>query len=263
VLCPADQYQLYQRTSGIPVAIHYAIAPLRGQPAHQILMVLSFFPAPVQRNTLIQIALSSTSFDIDYYQQERISEDAFARLQELSLVIQQDGRYSLLSLTREYVNAELKQHPDFEKQAREQWISWCLALAETYGNQVDWNWQYSNDVLEAEWLNIQSVIEWCMDERRYNDLYQLWKYFEIHIHLQGDRGDRPRYWGEHLEWIDWLIQVARNKNVQTAVELMLSRGWLLTAMGQSERLEEADRLYEEALGLRRHQLASFLQTLNA
>jgi LuxR family glucitol operon transcriptional activator len=284
VLRPEDQYQLYQRTSGIPVAIHYAIgqmascysvhhvlsllsqadndvtrfcfetsiAPLRGHPAHQILMVLSFFPAPVQRDTLIQVALSTTSFDIDYYQQEQIAEDAFARLQELSLVVQQNDRYSILSLTREYAIAELKKYPDLEKQAREQWVRWCLALAETYGKQADWNWQYSNDVLEAEWLNIQSVIEWCMSKGRYDDLYQLWKHFKIHIHLQGDRGNRHQYWGEHLEWIDWLIQGAWKQGVQTAVELILSRGWLLTAMGQPERLEEADRLYEEALGLRRH-----------
>jgi hypothetical protein len=285
-LSPDDIYKLYQRTSGIPVAIHYAIgqmascysvdyvlnqlsqadndvtrfcfeasiALLRHQPAHHILMVLTFFPDPVQRETLVRIALSEEVIgDTDYYHQGQIAEAGFARLQELSLVLQKDDRYSILPLTREYVSAELKKYPSFEKQAREQWVNWCLALAEAHGKQESWNWQHHNDVLEAEWLNIQAVIEWCMSEGRYDDLYQLWKHFEVHIHLQGDRGDRPRYWGEHLEWLDWLIQISRHRDVQIAAELMASRGWLLTAMGQPERLEEADRLYTEAWALRHHQ----------
>lgn len=85
-----------------------------------------------------------------------------------------------------------------------------------------------------------------MSQERYEDLLTLWKCVDIHIHLQGDRPHCRRWWGLHLDWLDWLIQAARQRDPNVAVELITSRGWLLTAMGGPEHLQEADRLYAEA-----------------
>ncbi|GAB4472000.1 MAG: tetratricopeptide repeat protein [Elainellaceae cyanobacterium] len=298
-LTEAEAQQFVRRTGGIPVAIHYAIGQmvssysvayvldnllkadsdvsrfcfeasvslLRDRPAHQLLMALTFFPAPVHRNVLVHVALldqkahfgihSSECFDdfecskadvknLDSLQDPRLIEQAFAQLCELSLIIQNGDRYTMLPLTQEYAIAELKQHSGFEQAAREMWVRWCLELADTYGKQESWNWQTQNDVLQAEWQNIQPVIEWCMNQERYEDLLRLWKCVDIHIHLQGDRPHCRRWWGLHLDWLDWLIQTARQRDPEVAVELIVSRGWLLTAMGGLEQLREAEQFYIEA-----------------
>ncbi|MBF2085055.1 tetratricopeptide repeat protein, partial [Thermoleptolyngbya sp. C42_A2020_037] len=298
-LSEAEAQQLVQQTGGIPVAIHYAIGQmvssysvayvldnllradsdvsrfcfeasvnlLRDRPAHQLLMALTFFPAPVHRNVLVHVALldqkshfgihSSECFDdsecskadaknLDSPQDPRLIEQAFAQLCELSLIIQNGDRYTMLPLTQEYGIAELQQHPTFERKAREAWVRWCLEFVNTYGRQENWNWQMQNDVLQAEWQNIQSVIEWCMNQGRYEDLLKLWKCVDTHIHLQGDRPHCRRWWGLHLDWLDWLIQTARQRDPEVAVELIVSRGWLLTAMGGKEQLQEAEQLYAEA-----------------
>ncbi|GAB4140269.1 MAG: hypothetical protein Fur0046_15800 [Cyanobacteria bacterium J069] len=235
-----EAQQLYQRTGGIPVAIHYAIGQmvsshsvsyvlnnllkadsdvarfcfeasvslLRGQPAHQLLMVQTFFPVAVHRDVLIRVALLDSDWALNQnslndtshaalpenHAVAAVAEKAFAQLQELSLVMQSGNRYTMLPLTQEYAIAELKQHPAFEQSAREAWVRWCLELADTYGRQESWNWQTQNDVLQAEWQNIQPVIEWCMNQERYEDLLKLWKCFDVHIHLQGDR---PPHFEQH------------------------------------------------------------------
>ncbi|GAA6618303.1 NB-ARC domain-containing protein [Scytonema sp. NUACC26] len=125
---PADRV-LYQNTHGIPAAIVYTVGQLaagypldavltklksatgdvarfcfktsverlRGQPPHRILMTLSLFARAVERETISAIAMEDSMN----------TGDGLAQLQQLSLVRQQDARYSLHPLTREYAAAEL------------------------------------------------------------------------------------------------------------------------------------------------------------
>lgn len=235
---------------------------LRDRPAHYLLMALTFFPAPVHRDVLTRVALLDKTDQLKDAPDDSVPpnatirmpdseldpiqiEQAFAQLRELSLIMQSGDRYTMLPLTQEYGIAELKQHPMFEQNAREAWIGWCLEFVDTYGQQESWNWQTQNDVLQAEWQNIQPVIEWCMNQGRYEDLLKLWKCVDIHIHLQGDRPHCRRWWGVHLDWLDWLIHMARQRDPEVAVELVVSRGWLLTAMSGPEQLQEAEQLYTE------------------
>jgi LuxR family glucitol operon transcriptional activator len=242
---------------------------LRDRPAHYLLMALTFFPAPVHRDVLTRVALLDKTGQLKDAPEDSVPpnaiirmpdseldpiqiEQAFAQLRELSLIMQSGDRYTMLPLTQEYGIAELQQHPTFERNAREAWVRWCLEFVNTYGRQENWNWQMQNDVLQAEWQNIQPVIEWCMNQGRYEDLLKLWKCVDTHIHLQGDRPHCRRWWGLHLEWLDWLIQTARQRDPEVAVELIVSRGWLLTAMGGQEQLQEAEQLYAEAWQARPH-----------
>lgn len=272
---------LYQRTGGIPVAIHYAIgqmvsyysveyvleqlsqstndvtrfcfehsvALVRGQPAHFILMALTFFASPVPRQTLLEIALPQDTSDAATVLANQPTEEPFAQLLELSLVLQSQDGYSMLPLTREYVTAELQAQPEFERAARERWINWCLKLVQCYGGQSRFDWQTQNDVLEAEWANIQTVLDWCVSQERYDDLCKFWQYLDAHVYLQGSRQDRLKCWGEQLEWMDWLIQMAKQRDLALAIKIMASRGWIYTTIGQPEGLAEADRLYTEAWSL--------------
>jgi tetratricopeptide (TPR) repeat protein len=292
LLSEAEQQELYRKTGGIPVAINYAIgqvasgrsvqqvlhdlanaagdvahflfessvAPLREQDsmAYQLLMGLTFFSTSVRREALIEVALANGEEPGEPSQ--HLARAALACLQELSLVRQEQDRYTMLPLTREYAIAELKKQPTFEEAARERWIRWGLGFVEQYGQQKIWDWRLQNDVIEAEWSNLQTLIEWCVLKDRYEELYQLWQGLEAHIHLQGNRSKRSICWGDRLDyWIKWLIATAKKKKqLAVAAAVMVSRGWLLTTMGQAEHLDVADQLFTDAwTTLRHHQTSAF------
>lgn len=282
-LSQAESKTLYQRTSGIPIAIHYAIGQIvsrysvqfvleqlsqpgnditrfcfehsvafvRGQPAHFILMALSFFTSPVQRQALLEIALPNVNSGLDpaTSTSSQQVEEPFAQLQELSLVLHAQDGYSMLPLTREYVTAELQAYSEFELAARERWVSWYLKLVQRYGGQSRWDWQTQNDVLEAEWPNIQTVLDWCMNQERYDELCRFWQHLDAHVYLQGSRQDRLKCWGEQLEWVDVLIELAKQRDLAFAVQVMIGRGWIYTTIDQPDGLAEADTLYTEAWSL--------------
>lgn len=271
---------IYDKTGGIPVAINYAIGQLasgrpvahveeelsnaegdvarflfessvallreQDQVAYQLLMGLTFFSTPVKRDTLIEVTLTNGDSSGNVKPSDQVAKRALAHLLELSLIRQEQDCYTMLPLTYEYAIAELKKHPDFEKAVRGRWIDWWLRFVDQHGNQEIWDWRQQNDLIEAEWSNIQTVIEWCLLESRHAELYQLWKALDAHIHLQGNRSKRSICWGDRLDWTKWLIQTAmKDGEFAIAGELMISRGWLLITMGQPEHLEEADQIFTQ------------------
>ncbi|MBH8555381.1 ATP-binding protein [Nostocaceae cyanobacterium CENA357] len=281
-----DSQTLYKFTGGIPVAISYAIGqlangypiqevlggvsqstgdvarfcfetsvnPLAGQSAHKLLMALALFPMPPLQDALVQVAvpemnLNTTSADL-------------ARLRGLSLVRQENNRYSMLPLTREYALAELKNYPDFEGEARERWISWYLNFSQRYIGQDAKGWQGQFDGLEEEWQNLQAAIEWCMVEGRYTEMLKFWQNLEAYTHIMGRRESRLRYWDDRLSWTAWLIQAAEQRgDWSVTAKVMVDRAWTLTSMGRQKQLEEADELFTKAWELRHHQETLFMLTL--
>ncbi|AFY34372.1 tetratricopeptide repeat protein [Calothrix sp. PCC 7507] len=273
-----DMQALYKVTGGIPVAISYAIGQLangysikevltgvsqstgdvarfcfessvkllQGQTAHQLLMALALFPMPALQDALVHVAVQDISLNI-------INQD-LARLRGLSLVKQENHRYSMLPLTREYALAELNAHPDFESAARERWISWYLSFSQQYAGQDAKEWQGQFDGLEAEWQNLQAVIEWCMVAGRYTEMLQLWQNTEAYTHIMGRRESHLRYWDDRLTWSAWLIQAAEQRqDWLVAAKMMIDRAWTLTTMRKHKQLEEADELFARAWELRHHQ----------
>ena len=251
------EQSLYQGTGGIPAAMVYAIGqlangyqfqdalprltlaegdfcrfyfegsvkPLRSQPAHHVLMALAMFPKPALRKAIAQIACPATNVI-----------DDFARLHQLSLVTLQDDRYTMLPLTLEYALAELNAHPKFEQAARERWVHWYLDFLTHHGEQ-EWREWPKYDLLDREWGNIQAVIEWCIDQGRYEDFSQLWQYVKGYTHLCG-------YWNERLGWINWWVQEAqRRSNSATVAQALLDKAWTLILMGQADQLVEAEAVF--------------------
>ncbi|HEY9709291.1 MAG TPA: NB-ARC domain-containing protein, partial [Oculatellaceae cyanobacterium] len=265
-LSPEEAKALYQKTSGVPAAIVYTIGQLaagyllqdvlvkvtnakgdvarfcfessvqrlKGQPSHQLLMTLALFPKPVLRETIAHIALSVPD--------PIITADGLAQLQQLSLVRQLQGRYSLLPLTREYALAELTIEPQIEQEVRSRWVNWYLSFSEEYGAK-DWKeWHLEYTHLELEWENVQAVLEWCAAKERYVNVLALWRQIKGYAHVRG-------YWDDRLDWTDWLIQAAEQRSDwSTAAEVMYDRGWTLTLMGQPKCLEEASTLLQRAWG---------------
>ncbi len=280
-LTKEESQQLYEAVSGVPAAMIYAIGqmaagylladvlvlikhpqgdiarfcfttsvdPLRNSPPHYLLMGLTLFLQPVTRETIAGVIFENPD-------PIAISQ-SLVKLQQLSLIYQQQGRYSTSALTREYAWAELAANAEFEQQLRQRWLDWYLKFSESFGDK-DWKeWHLSYEYLEAEWENLQAVLEWCISHARYSEVKTLWQRIKGYIHVRG-------YWDERLEWGAWLIEAAKQAgDWKTALEAMCDRAWTLVRMRSVEQLQEAQVLLQEAWDLRQHQTVSFQLELAA
>ena len=280
-LTKEESQQLYEAVSGVPAAMIYAIGqmaagylladvlilikhpqgdiarfcfttsvdPLRNSPPHYLLMGLTLFVQPVTRETIAGVIFENPD-------PIAISQ-SLVKLQQLSLIYLSRGRYSTSALTREYAWAELAANAEFEQQLRQRWLDWYLKFSESFADK-DWKeWHLSYEYLEAEWENLQAVLEWCISHARYSEIKTLWQRIKGYIHVRG-------YWDERLEWGAWLIEAAKQAgDWKTALEAMCDRAWTLVRMRSVEQLQEAQVLLQEAWDLRQHQTVSFQLELAA
>jgi LuxR family glucitol operon transcriptional activator len=279
-LTSTDVQTLYACTSGVPAAIVYAVGQiavgypiqiaasrltlpvceyahfyfkssmtqLQGTLAHHLLMALALFPSGATIAAIADVVGIAAAID---------AVEGLAQLQQLSLVRQQEGKYNLLELTREYALAELETHPNFAQAARDRWVQWYHRFAQEHGGKDAKEWQ-EYESLEQEWENLQAVIEWCIANDRNEDVQQFWRQVNCYTHTQGYRRNRLTAWNSRLDWADWLIQSAKQRqDWTTALEVVLEQGWTLTLLGQPRHLEQAEALYQEVWNLRHHQTPHF------
>jgi hypothetical protein len=254
---------LYQRIGGIPAALIYAIGQiasgysmetvlkripkaggdiarfcfeesvnaLRGQPAHHLLMTMSMFPKSPLRMAIAHAAGIAAD--------QIILEESLAQLRKLSLIRQHEARYTMLPLTREYALVELTAHPEFEREARKQWVDWYLDFVKEYGGD-DWTeWHIQFDHIEEEWENLLTVFDWCVAHEQYDVMRSFW-------HESGvlNFSDIYGYWDDRLMWLQWLIQAAeRRADWPTLVGAITRRGFTLILIDQ---LEEANTCLQRA-----------------
>lgn len=269
--------ELYQITGGIPAAIVYAIRlfgagygiqsissqlrnyrgdycrfyfggsmqHLKGQPAYQLLIVLAVFAKPPTKQAVCAVACVNEHDAV---------ANGLAQLQQLSLIVHQQGRYAIGPLTREYALSEMVANPQLAASVRNRWVDWYLNFTRKYGGK-DWReWQDYQD-LEAEWDNITQVIQWCIDNKRYSDVCDIWRQVKCYTYSQGyRRRNRLKYWDVALGWLEWLTNTAQSRqDWSVVVEMMGERAWKLTLMGQSSNLVAAKKLFIQAWELRQHQ----------
>lgn len=273
-LVPFEAKALQQNTHGIPAAIVYTIGqlaagysladvliklkspkgdfaqfcfktsvePMRGQAPHRILMTLSLFPQAVERETIAAITLED-SINVG---------EGLAKLQQLSLVRQQDARYRLHPLTREYATAELLDNPQFDQEMRARWVSWYITFSQKYGNLDEKKWFTSqHNHIKTEWENLREVMEWCKAKDRYEDMLTLWHFLKGYAHLRG-------HWDERQEWSAWLIEASKlRSDWSTTAEVLSDQGWTLTLTRHKEALEKASELLQQAWELRNHKDINF------
>ncbi|TAF38822.1 MAG: ATP-binding protein [Oscillatoriales cyanobacterium] len=210
--------RLYNRFGGVPIALIYAIGqlassysiemvldksslflediahfcfhtsvqPLRGKPAQKLLMSLAIFSEDSTWDAVTEVAgLKRDPIN---------ANKGLAQLQQLSLIRQQEGRYEMLSLTREYALGELAANSDFEQEARERWVRWYLDFAQRYGQEEWHEWHIHYDRLEAEGANLLAMIEWLAVQERYQDVKDLWNSLKNYSHIYG-------YWEDRLFWM--------------------------------------------------------------
>lgn len=208
-----------------------SVGPLRGQPAHFLLMALAMFTKPPLQITLVHVAGLTAD--------QAAVEEGLTQLRRLSLIKYREQRYEMLPLTREYALFELAAHPSFEQEARLRWVEWYESYMQEYGGEdmKDWNERYSK--IEDEWENLLTVFGWCAAHGHYESIQTFWqvRHFDRFAHIYG-------YWDDRITWLGWIIQAAEKRGDWLhAIKAMVDIGFTFTLMSQ---LEEADRYLQRA-----------------
>jgi tetratricopeptide (TPR) repeat protein len=257
--------EIYKRFGGIPIALIYAVGqraagyafpdilkptvplpadlgrfcfegsvtPLRETAAHKLLLAMTFFRESPCRDALIKVAGL-----IDRTQEVR---DGLAKLQQLSLISEQEERYSILSITREYAMTELELNtdPGFKQAAQERWLNWYLNFTKQYGG-LDWeNWRTRYDRLDTEWGNIESVLYFCAATENWTKVLELWENIDNYVDLNG-------YWQKRRHW--WTLLERKVGSPQIKATALSERAWTLILMG-TEHHSEAEQCLELAWNL--------------
>lgn len=258
---PAQAQHIYQQSGGLPLAIAYGMGQLavrglipdvalaliqsssdfmhycfaesvqqiQGQPAHLLLMALALFAQSASLAALQTVALVEPND----------AEVGLAALYKLSLVESRQGYYHLHSLTRSYVSTELGMHPNFEQDARNRLVAWYFNFLEPYGRRNWRDWQEFAS-LEQEWENLCSVMEWCKAQDRYDDFKQIWQQLKGYTQFYG-------HWHERLAWMDWLTEVATQRQDTAALaDALYHTSRTLYLFNQPERTQRAIDLCQQA-----------------
>jgi hypothetical protein len=258
--------EVYKRFSGIPIALIYAVGKLsagysldnltdpkidhqelgrfcfetsvtriKNTVAYQLLISMTFFQDSPCRDALIHVAgLTDGHQDVI---------DGLAKLQQLSLIVEERGRYDILSITREHALLELgkNENTEFRRAARNRWYDWYLQFTQQYGGD-DWNgWRSKYDRLDKEWGNIESVLNWYAEKEELTKVLQLWENVDNYV-------DLSRYWQKRRDW--WAYLGKRFGSTKIKVKALSEKGWTLTLMGK-ESYEDADQYLNKAWDLRR------------
>jgi tetratricopeptide (TPR) repeat protein len=262
-----DKNQIFMRFEGIPIAMIYAVGqraggykfadilkptisintdlgkfcfdssviPLRGSSAYRLLMATTFF-----RKSPCREALAKVAGLVDGTQEVR---DGLAKLQKLSLITEQDDRYVILSITREYVLDELSQHtePELRESMKDRWFDWYLKFTKKYGGK-DWeNWRSKYDHLEEEWTNIEAVLYFYAALIEWDKVLDIWQNVDGYVDLN-------RYWQKRRHWWSRLEQKIADPEIQ--IKALSERAWTSILMGD-EHHEEAEDCLKRAWRMRK------------
>jgi SEFIR domain/AAA ATPase domain len=206
-----------------------SIEPIRNTQSYQLLMSMTFFCKSPCREALIKVAGLTDG--------NRFVIDALAKLQQLSLITEQKGRYNILPITLEYVNLELESdvNNEFKVSARQRWYDWYLQFTQQYG-YLDWEgWRDRYDRIDAEWDNIQLVLNWYAEKAEWKRVLQLWQNLDNYADLSG-------YWQHRNYW--WAILGKNYTSAEVRIKALSEKGFTLTLMGK-EHYPKA----EEYLGI--------------
>ena len=260
---------LYDKFGGIPVALKYLVGKIasgqkinpqednqnplpddvaqfcfeslvsgiRRQSAYKLLMALALFKGSPTEMSLAEVAnLSKDHISV---------RKGLDLLKQLSLVKEEDGRYKILAITREYIKLEISNLDDFETAARKRLIQWYLKFTKHYGG-LDWqDWRINYDKLDQELNNIIGVLDWCAIHDQYDDVKSIWGNIDNYVDLFG-------YWNLRIKWINWLIKQASSRSeLATYVSLIANKAWALMLIG-GDHLKEARELLIEAWRLKEY-----------
>jgi hypothetical protein len=212
------------------------IALIYRSDAYALFMSLAIFKSDSSREALGQVA--------GFGDNPLRRDEGLSDLEVLSLCYKDGDQFGLEPLTRTQALSELASYPEFEKAARERWISWCLTLVSNYGGRDQFEMHLRYDTLEANWSNVLAILHWCIENGRYEELVLLWNKIRDFTHIYG-------FWSDRLYLLNWLIVEAENRRDYSAViRLMYDCAFTLSLKGSALRLEDAESLLQRCWLLR-------------
>jgi tetratricopeptide (TPR) repeat protein len=257
--------QLYDRTGGVPLALVWSISRVAlGENVQYVLQRLSRRDSDVARfcfegvvqhlrdNESYKLLVASALFAQDAprgalgyvagIEDELSCEDGLVTLERMSLLNRQADRFSLLPLTRSYLDHELEQAPDFAEAAFERMLAYYLqtvaAPEEMRSGVPYWDGLLNaarSPSLRAEWANIAHVLRQALHRHRYAEALDL---FLPIVPLMNGWG----LWDERLKWSREMCQVANELNDASEAWLWIDAvGWVLLQRQQfSECIQALD-----------------------
>jgi hypothetical protein len=267
----ADQINLIGRTAkGLPLAITYLVGYLSINEEtvpkealadtdlalycfEKAISQLKTIPDAVAYQLLLSLSLFSdgASFDaIAHMTDATVNREAIAPgLQELyrrtltfSLAPE---RYHLHSLTQEYVRLELTKQPETAETLCTRWQNWYLDLTAPYAALYWYEWQDYQPLI-AEWKNLRSVVDWCIQQQQYENVLHFWQCLKGFTLTNG-------HWLERQQWLEWLEEIALERQDLAAIaELKYHRSYTFAFIDESDVSGQAIALALEAWQLQEH-----------
>lgn len=229
ILTKRQMRKLYDRTGGVPLALVWSVAQMgygysvddvlrrlgnprgdiarfcfegtveriRDKSAYKLLLALAVFATDASREALGYVA----GFGEDVLNRD----EGLVELEKLSLANKRNGRFSLLPLTKAYA---ISLSPD-EQALRLRQAEFYLDFCRRYGGTTE-NWQ-SYSKIDLERQNLIDLMEWCLQNRRWQTLIdlqdRLWGYWELR-----------NYWSEQERWCQRALEACS----QLAVDSLLN-----------------------------------------
>ena len=279
-LTEEEEKELQENTDGIPLAIEYAVGLMarssgeyslrhildelqspqgeltnflfnesidqlrqsKDALGYNLLMAMSIIVDPMRKDAIKKIANLSSGEKSDL----EIS-DSLVELLGRSLISKgkNRGEYSMNSLTRECAKSELYKNTVFCKTAIENWVKYYVEFAETSGSQGigDWeqgDWSGRYDLLNSQWDNLESVIDFCYQQDLYAELKSIW----IALHYFTEVYAR---WDAHCRWLSILAQQAiSHADEKTFIFAKSAQARVHIRANSKKDLEVAENLLAEA-----------------
>lgn len=277
-LTSTQQQELYEASSGLPLAIIYSIGRLAnrkdftpemfdsiiidlknadGDLAHfcfkklvdsiinklsyKLLIALSIFEQSSSSKALIDVAGLSA-------EPRPLIENGLDELQTISLVRYHRERYQMLPITREYALAQLSQSADLKEKILDRWVEYYINFAKTMYETQSKNERFINfySALDNEWNNFLGVLRFCKDRNYYGKVKALWSYLNNYANIRG-------LWKDRLDWLSWLIDQSKiRREYPETIQFLARKGRILLLMGSPKNLESAKTILLEAWNLRQY-----------
>ncbi|HEY0752554.1 MAG TPA: tetratricopeptide repeat protein [Ktedonobacteraceae bacterium] len=156
---------------------------IQGGDAYQLFSALALFSTDATREALGYAAgFHEAIFDRD---------EGLSKLEILSLINRESGRFSLEPLTKVKAQSELAAHPEFEKEARQRQIEWYQHLAMRIETEP-------NDECRNEVTNLKTIIDWLIEQKQMAEASWFFRRISKFLFLQAR-------WGVLVRWADHII----------------------------------------------------------
>lgn len=239
----AEAEKLYHRTGGVPLAIVWSVAQMgygydveavlrrlgqpvediaffcfegsfehiRGTDSHKLLMALALLETDASREALGYVA----GLEEDVLSRE----EGLVQLEKLSLINRSGGRFSLLPLTRQFVQHEIDKSTDFAVTAIDAWKTWL----DRHLDCQDYYWTWLGAKRIQDEINVVfALLDWAEEHKSESTTIRFIRPALFNLQITGRRGQ-----GLHLA--DRGLKIANKFGIEYLLSwLEMYKGWVLT-----------------------------------